>query len=114
MLPLAFFDFRHSYFDDEEVDYAQWAVGWLRHLLAKDLPLPSLMRLWDVYLSSPEGLGLHPYVCLAVLKKFKDELEDLEHSEILSFLHRLPNIDIDQVTMEAKNLATDVQSLGLL
>jgi len=33
----------------------------------------------------------------AILKKFKDELEDLEHSEILSFLRRLPNMDMDQV-----------------
>jgi len=37
----------------------------------------------------------------AILKKFKDELEDLEHSEILSFLRRLPNMDMDQVRRSA-------------
>lgn len=122
----------HSCFEDEEVEYAQWAAGWLRHLLAKELPLRSTLRLWDTYFSTSDGIGLHPYVCLgtgwllddvrssahatsaAVLKKFKDELEDLEHSEILSFLHRLPQMDMDQITMEAQNLKSEIATLDLL
>jgi hypothetical protein len=35
----------------------------------------------------------------AILKKYKDELEDLEHTEILSFLRRLPAMDMDQVCL---------------
>ena len=49
-----------------------------------------------------------------VLRKFKDELEDLEHSEIVSFLHRLPFMDMDQITTEAFNLKAEVLSLDLL
>ena len=54
----------YSYFEDEEVDYSQWATSWLRHLLAKELPIKALMRLWDTYFSTPGGISLHAYVCL--------------------------------------------------
>ena len=47
------------------------------------------------------GRARPPWATPAILKKFKDELEDLEHSEILSFLRRLPVMDMDQVTLDA-------------
>ena len=79
------------------MDPSSWAADWLFRLLSKELSLPCLLRLWDTYFSEPEGLELHPYVCLAVLKFFSDQLDDLEHSEILAFVRCLPAMDMDEV-----------------
>jgi len=88
---------RFNHFEEEEVDPSSWAADWLFRLLSKELSLPCLLRLWDTYFSEPEGLELHPYVCLAVLKFFSDQLDDLEHSEILAFVRCLPAMDMDEV-----------------
>ena len=71
---------------------------------------PGVLRLWDTYFSCPEGLNLHVYVCLSILNYLKDELEELEQSEIHSVLSRLPLLDMDKIIIEAfrlKNEATD-------
>jgi hypothetical protein len=58
---------RFNHFEEEEVQPSEWAQSWLRWLLSKELPLSSVIRLWDTYFSANEGLDLHMYVCLAVL-----------------------------------------------
>ncbi|RKO92375.1 rab-GTPase-TBC domain-containing protein, partial [Blyttiomyces helicus] len=88
----------YSHFEEEEVDFKAWAQSWLTNLLAKELPLDCLLRLWDTYFSTPDGLTLHVYVCLAMLSYCKDSLEELEQSEINSMLARLPSIDMDQAS----------------
>lgn len=113
MLPELF-----SYFEDEEVGPNDWAVSWIRvlgilcpwwknspthllmlqYLLAKELPMDCLLRLWDTYFSSAEGLGLHLYTMLAILVNFSEELIELEYSELKGFLQHLPEMDMDQVT----------------
>ncbi|KAJ1506362.1 hypothetical protein HMI55_001212, partial [Coelomomyces lativittatus] len=79
----------YHYFDEEEVDAKDWIVSWLQFVLAKELPLECLLRLWDTYFSEPEGFDLHPFVCLALLQQMKDALEELESSEICSLLQRI-------------------------
>jgi len=79
------------------VDPGSWAVDWLTRFLSKELTLPCLLRLWDTYFSADEGLDLHVYVCLAILKYYNDQLDDLEHSEILAFLRCIPSMDMDEV-----------------
>lgn len=56
-----------------------------------------VLRLWDTYLSSAEGLALHLYTMLAILVNFSEELMELEHSELKGFLQHLPEMDMDQV-----------------
>jgi hypothetical protein len=56
-----------------------------------------VLRLWDTYFSSAEGMGLHLYTMLAILVNFHDELIELEHSELKGFLQHLPEMDMDQV-----------------
>ncbi len=85
-----------NYFEEEEVSVNDWAFSWLQSLLARELKLDNLMRLWDSYLSF--GWQRHPFVCLAILRYWKDTLEELEHSEIVSFLNKLPAMDVDEVS----------------
>ncbi|KAJ1499024.1 hypothetical protein HMI56_004626, partial [Coelomomyces lativittatus] len=99
----------YHYFDEEEVDAKDWIVSWLQFVLAKELPLECLLRLWDTYFSEPEGFDLHPFVCLALLQQMKDALEELESSEICSLLQRIrfrPE-DMDNLIHMAKNLRLD-------
>jgi len=55
---------RYSYFEEEEIDANAWIPSWLRFLLARELHLNSVLRLWDTYFSCQESLELHTYVCL--------------------------------------------------
>jgi hypothetical protein len=108
--------FSHNYFVEEEVDMNEWITSWLQYLLAKELPLPCLVQLWDVYFSSEDGLENHIYVCLgkysryqikytiidtrglALLRHYKEALEELEQSEIRALLLRIPMLDINEAS----------------
>ncbi|KAI8846634.1 rab-GTPase-TBC domain-containing protein, partial [Chytridium lagenaria] len=82
---------------EEEVDFKDWATSWFQCFLAKELPLDCVLRLWDTYFSRSSGLKMHVYVCLAILSSQKDNLEELEQSEIHAVLLKLPNLDMDRV-----------------
>ncbi|CAG8536082.1 10200_t:CDS:2, partial [Ambispora gerdemannii] len=86
----------YNYFEEEEVYLNEWATSCLQYLLSRELQLADIMRLWDTYFSIPDPIEFHPYVCLAVLKHFKENLEELEQSEIRTLLLRLPSMDLEQ------------------
>ncbi|KAJ3113343.1 triosephosphate isomerase [Phlyctochytrium bullatum] len=87
----------YSHFEEEEVDFKDWATSWFQAFLAKELPLDCVLRLWDTYFSHSCGLRLHVFVLLAILSSQKDNLEDLEQSEIHAVLFKLPSFDMDKV-----------------
>lgn len=89
----------YSYFEEEEVDILGFATNWLQHLLAGELRIEDLMRLWDTYFAMPDFLDLHLYVCIAILTNCKDSLEELDRSETRSMLDSLPPLDIDRVSV---------------
>jgi len=86
--------FRHTlpelyrYFEDESVSAKDWLLPWLRFLLAKELPVQSVLKLWDVYFAHEQQAShgayfeLHPYVCLAILQLSIEDLLELDHTEI--------------------------------
>ncbi|KAI8049019.1 rab-GTPase-TBC domain-containing protein [Syncephalis plumigaleata] len=98
----------HNYFVEEEVDVNEWATSWLQFLLSKELPLPCLLRLWDIYFSLDGKLENHVYVCLALLRHYKDALEELEQSEIRTLLLRMPILDINEVIHQALNIRSEI------
>ncbi|KAI9595968.1 rab-GTPase-TBC domain-containing protein [Syncephalis fuscata] len=100
--------YRHNYFIEEEVDVNEWATSWLQFLLSKELPLPCLLRLWDIYFSLDGVLENHVYVCLALLRHYKDALEELEQSEIRTLLLRMPVLDINEVIHQALNIRSEI------
>ncbi len=94
----------HSYFEEEEVDIIGFATNWLQHLLAGELRIEDLMRLWDTYFALPDFLDLHLYVCIAILTNCKDSLEELDRSETRSMLDSLPPLDIDRVSTQSNSM----------
>ncbi|ORZ25312.1 rab-GTPase-TBC domain-domain-containing protein [Absidia repens] len=93
-----------SYFEDEEVDLNEWATSWLQNLLAKEMQFDDLLRLWDVYFAIADPLEFHPFVCLSILRNAKENLEDLEQSEIRTILLRLPTMNMRMIIAEAVNI----------
>ncbi|KAI8892693.1 rab-GTPase-TBC domain-containing protein [Globomyces pollinis-pini] len=94
----------YNHFQDEEVDIREWLSSWFETILSKQLPLDSILRLWDTYFSSTEKLSMHSYVCLSILHHCKDDLEELDQSEIHSYLNRLPLMNMDAIILHAYQL----------
>ncbi|ORZ26113.1 rab-GTPase-TBC domain-containing protein [Absidia repens] len=89
---------------DEEVDLNEWATSWLQNLLSKEMQFDDLLRLWDAYFAIADPLEFHPFICLSILRNAKENLEDLEQSEIRTVLLRLPNMNMRMIIAEAVNL----------
>eukprot|EP00053_Salpingoeca_punica_P006000 m.57834 g.57834 ORF g.57834 m.57834 type:complete len:276 (+) comp13490_c0_seq1:2-829(+) len=105
---LALFDFfqhdLYQHFEEEELHTNEWLVNWLEGLLGKELPIECVLRLWDTYFAMDDGFDLHLYVCLAVLDKCKEDLEELEHHDLVQFLKNLPRLDMNQIIVNAENI----------
>eukprot|EP01137_Pigoraptor_chileana_P019258 Opistho-2@80037 len=101
----------YSHFEEEELEPNEWAVSWLQFLFARELPMRQLLRLWDTYFSLGSdlsaGFDLHFYVCLAVLDHCKEDLEELDYSDIKAYLQRLPAVEMDQILAHAKSIRED-------
>jgi hypothetical protein len=101
--------FKH--FEEEEVDIKEFIKSWFSTLLAKELPLECVLRLWDVYLTHSLGLELHVYSCLAILLYFRESFEDFDDSDIRSVIRKLPLLDMDHIISEARRLRIEVAGL---
>ncbi|KAI9350387.1 rab-GTPase-TBC domain-containing protein [Pilaira anomala] len=93
-----------NYFEEEEVNLNEFTASWLQFLLSKEMKFENLIRLWDSYFAMPDPLEFHPFVCLAILRNARENLEDLEQSEIRTMLLRLPFMDMRPIIAEAYNL----------
>ena len=115
--------FRHTlpdlYFFFEEAQCAGglWLSSWLQFLLARELPLPCVLRLWDTYFALEQKKGgaradlqeLHVYVCLAILEACNEEIMELDETEVLWYLGHLPDLDMNAIVMQASNIKDDLQ-----
>ncbi len=50
------------------IDTTRWLPSWLQFLLSVELPLQSLLRLWDYYFAGDECVQMHMFVCLGLLQ----------------------------------------------
>ena len=64
----------------------------MNNLLLRELPLNATIRLWDTYLSEPDGFNkFHLYVCAAFLCRWKQDLEQKkDFQNILLFIQNVP------------------------
>eukprot|EP01111_Echinosteliopsis_oligospora_P012240 TRINITY_DN4168_c0_g1_i1.p1 TRINITY_DN4168_c0_g1~~TRINITY_DN4168_c0_g1_i1.p1 ORF type:complete len:284 (-),score=65.15 TRINITY_DN4168_c0_g1_i1:16-867(-) len=99
-----------NHFEEEEISSNDWATSWLQYLLSCELPIDGVLRLWDTYFAGELGLDLHIYVCLAIIINCADELLELESSEIMSFLHHLPIMDMDKIIAQAYNIRDEIMA----
>jgi TBC1 domain family member 2 len=84
----------HKHLEKEGLDFIQFAFRWMNCLLMRELPFPLIVRVWDTYLSEPDGFALfHVYVCAALLVEFSSDLQDMEFQDMVMFLQNLPTQD---------------------
>jgi len=99
-----------SHLEEEGIQPNDWARSWLQSLLSHALPLQAVLRLWDSYFSSPEGLQLHIFVCLAILSHLSEELTTLADAELRYRLQHLPLMDMDLIIAEAYNIREETST----
>jgi hypothetical protein len=85
----------HSHFQVEGIQYMQFSFRWMNCVLMRELPLKAIMRLWDTYFAEERGgfENFHVYVCVVLLKTFKEKLMLMQFQDILMFLQNLPTVD---------------------
>jgi hypothetical protein len=81
-----------QHFEEQQVQYMQFAFRWMNCLLIRELSLPLIIRMWDTYFA--EGLqsvsSFHVFVCAALLHTFSKQLCAMEFQDALIFLQNLP------------------------
>jgi hypothetical protein len=110
----------YSFLEEEQSCGGAWLASWLQFFLARDLPLPCLLRLWDTYFAYDASYGreatlqLHIYVCLAILEACDDEIMELDDSDMLWYLTHLPSLDMGKIVLHALNIKDDVIASSIL
>jgi len=101
----------HNHIVGHDVQYLQFSFRWMNNLLLRELPLNATVRLWDTYLSEPDGFSkFHLYVCAAFLCRWKPELESKkDFQSVLLFIQNVPTAkwndkDISLLVAEAYKL----------
>jgi len=101
----------HNHIVLHDVQYLQFSFRWMNNLLLRELPLNATIRLWDTYLSEPDGFNkFHLYVCAAFLCRWKQDLElKKDFQSILLFIQNVPTAkwhdkDISLLVAEAYKL----------
>lgn len=86
---------------NENVEFIQFSFRWVNCLLMREISMESTIRMWDTYLSEPNGFSeFHVYVCAAYLVKWSDELKKMEFQEIMMFLQDPPTKDWTEKDVE--------------
>jgi TBC1 domain family member 2 len=103
----------HDHFVQQGVEYMQFAFRWMNCILLREVPLRAILRVWDTYLSEDRGgfENFHVYVCVVLLKKYRDKLVVMEFQDILTFLQDMPTSEwtddvVEPILSEAFILST--------
>ena len=85
----------YAHLQSEGVQYMQFSFRWMNCALLREVPLAAIMRLWDTYLAEDQkGFEtFHVYVCVVLLKTFRDKLMTMSFQDIIMFLQDLPTSD---------------------
>ncbi|CAL1281908.1 unnamed protein product [Larinioides sclopetarius] len=84
----------HNHLKKHSIEYLQFSFRWMNNLLMRELPLACTIRLWDTYLSEPNGFSnFHLYVCAAFLKYWSRELlQERDFQGLMLTLQNLPTL----------------------
>jgi len=82
----------HRHLRSHNVEYLQFSFRWMNNLLMREMPLNCVIRLWDTYLSEPDGFAsFHLYVCAAFLTRFSADLrKEQDFHGLMLLLQNLP------------------------
>ena len=92
----------YQHFQSQGVMFQFFTTRWMNCVLMRELPLRSIIRLWDTYLSEDQGgfENFHVYVCAVLLRTFRNRLVTMEFQDIILFLQSLPTVEWDEEEVE--------------
>ena len=103
----------NAHFEEEGVQYMQFAFRWMNCFLMRELPLACVLRLWDTYFAEQRAgfETFHVNVCAVLLKTFEEQLMGMNFQSMLMFLQDLPtndwgSQDMDEMLSQAFILST--------
>jgi len=104
----------HAHLKKQEVEYLQFAFRWMNNILMREVPLRATIRLWDTYLSEPNGFAeFHVYVCAAFLRMWSRQLRaQKDFQNVMLLVQNLPTQHWGD--QQIKELAADAYSLMVL
>mmetsp|Transcript_20086 Transcript_20086/g.24831 ORF Transcript_20086/g.24831 Transcript_20086/m.24831 type:complete len:364 (+) Transcript_20086:159-1250(+) len=82
-----------SYLNEKGIEMMHFSFKWMSCYFVRELPLRSVIRLWDTYLSEEGNNGFdnfHIYVCAALLSHFSQQLRAMDFDTLHYFLQKLP------------------------
>lgn len=84
-----------NHFKEIGVQFIHFAFRWMNCKLIRELPLRSIIRIWDTYFSEDSNgfENFHVYFCVEFLKTFRNQLLKMNFQEIFIFLQNLPTDD---------------------
>jgi len=85
----------YHHLDQEGIHFLQFGFRWMNCLLIREVPLKSLIRVWDTYVSEEVGgfENFHVYVCAVIVKTFREKLMKMKFQELIMFLQDMPTSD---------------------
>ena len=107
----------YLHFFAEELHYNAWLPEMMATLLAANIALEDCLRLWDTYLADIAescSAPLHMFVILAILEEFTEVLVELDRAGILSFLRKIPRINVEHVLHKASGMRSEALSRELI
>ncbi|KAK9900627.1 RabGAP/TBC [Cystobasidium minutum MCA 4210] len=77
-----------KHLESEGVSFLQFSFRWFHLLFLRVLPVNSVIRMWDTYMSegSDAFANFHTYVCLAFLLRWSEKLRSMDFQAIMLFL----------------------------
>lgn len=102
----------YCYMDEEDMDLNEMAEAWMTSYFSREMMLPDVLRLWDVYFAMQTGQAeFQIYVCLALLAMCNEALQELDKSEARSLALALPALDMDRLLSQADLIQRNLTSL---
>eukprot|EP00037_Helgoeca_nana_P001723 m.29020 g.29020 ORF g.29020 m.29020 type:complete len:425 (-) comp12074_c0_seq1:36-1310(-) len=88
--------------EDEDLNLRGSIAGWLEGMLVLNIPLESVLVLWDTYLA--RGFWFHSYMCIGLLDAIQEKIEDVDEMEFRQTMNYTPITEIHEIIVAAENL----------
>ncbi|WJX90337.1 hypothetical protein P8452_72246 [Trifolium repens] len=98
----------HNYFKQRDCLNYFFCFRWILIQFKREFDYEKTMRLWEVLWTHYPSEHLHLYVCVAVLKRYRNKImgEEMDFDSLLKFINELTgHIDLDATLRDAEALS---------
>lgn len=82
----------YEHLKSNNIELMHFAYRWYNNYLLRELPIGSIIRFWDTYLSEDDGFEIyHIFLCIAFLSWWSQDLMEMDFQQMLLFLQNPPN-----------------------